>query len=206
MCVCDVIKIMVAVSHVFVKKSSRNHLTHGAGFIAIYPSFPPHSLDPFGAVSRLGADSASEAMCGDRSNGCPSYSLSASWCPIASRSRVHSHHRFVRRSPDSGGGSLTHLRTRNLKGVSSSSCARVVVRGFCCPVFSAGAHNNKTLYLATIGHKTAQHSTSLLHATFRLLLTLPFAPARVIRLLVLPPYWLMSFAPCGREHFHCPLG
>ena len=27
-------------------------------------------------------------------------------------------------------------------------------------VFSAGPHDNKTLYLATIGHKTAQHSIS----------------------------------------------
>ena len=45
--------------------------------------------------------------------------------------QIHSHHRFVRRSPDSGGGSLTHLQTCN--GVPSSSCARVVVRGFCYP-------------------------------------------------------------------------
>ena len=28
------------------------------------------------------------------------------------------------------------------------------------PVFSAGAHDNKMLYLATIGHETAQHSTA----------------------------------------------
>ena len=40
-------------------------------------------------------------------------------------------------------------------------------------------HNgNKTLYLATIGHETDQHSTSSLHAAFRLLLTLPISPAR----------------------------
>ena len=38
---------------------------------------------------------------------------------------------------------------------------------------SAGAYDNKTLYLATIGHETAQHSTSLLHTAFRLLLTPP---------------------------------
>ena len=35
-------------------------------------------------------------------------------------------------------------------------------------VFSAGAHDNKTLYLANIGHETAQHSTSSLHTAFRL--------------------------------------
>ena len=62
-------------------------------------------------------------------------------------------------------------------------------------VFSAGAHDNKMLYLATIGHETAQHSTSSLHAAFKLLLTLPIAPARAIRLLAIPPYWLMSFIP-----------
>ena len=50
------------------------------------------------------------------------------------------------------------------------------------PVFSTGAHDNKTLYLATVSHKTAQHSTSSLHAVFRLLLTLPIAPARATRL------------------------
>ena len=45
------------------------------------------------------------------------------------------------------------------------------------PVFTAVAHN-KTLYLASISHKTAQHSTLLLHAAFILLLTSPIAPAR----------------------------
>ena len=69
-------------------------------------------------------------------------------------------------------------------------------------VFSAGAHDNKTLYLATISHETAQHSTSSLHAVFRLLLTLPIAPARATRLLSIPPYWLTSFAPRGHEHLH----
>ena len=71
------------------------------------------------------------------------------------------------------------------------------------PVFSAGAHDNKMLYL---GHETAQHSTSLLHAAFRLRLTSLVAPARAIRLLAIPPYWLTSFAPRGRKHFHCSLG
>ena len=45
------------------------------------------------------------------------------------------------------------------------------------PVFSAGAHDNKTLYLATIGYETAQHSMSSLYAAFRLLLTSPIALA-----------------------------
>ena len=71
------------------------------------------------------------------------------------------------------------------------------------PVFSAGGHDNKSLYLATVSHKTAQHSTLSLHTAFRLLLTSPIAPARVTRLLASPPYWLTSFAPRGREHFHC---
>ena len=62
------------------------------------------------------------------------------------------------------------------------------------PVFSAGAHDNKMLYLAAIGHETAQHSTSSLHAAFRLLLTSPVASARATRLLAFPPYWLTSFA------------
>ena len=31
------------------------------------------------------------------------YSLTAFRCPLAAESRVHSHHRFVRSSPDSGG-------------------------------------------------------------------------------------------------------
>ena len=74
------------------------------------------------------------------------------------------------------------------------------------PVFSTGAHDNNTLYLATIGHETAQHSTSSLHAAFRLLLTSPIAPVRATCLLDIPPYWLTSFAPCGWEHFHCSLG
>ena len=63
------------------------------------------------------------------------------------------------------------------------------------PVFSAGAH------LATIGHKSAQHSTSSLHAAFRVLLMSLMAPVRATRLLAIPPYWLTSFAPRGREHF-----
>ena len=58
------------------------------------------------------------------------------------------------------------------------------------PAFSADAHNNKTLYLATIGHETAQHSTSSLYAGFRLLLTLLIAPVRATRLLAIRPYWL----------------
>ena len=74
------------------------------------------------------------------------------------------------------------------------------------PMFSAGAHDNKMLYLATISHETAQHSTLLLHAAFKLLLTSPIAPAKATRLLVTLPYWLTSFAPCGREHFYCSLG
>ena len=52
---------------------------------------------------------------------------------------------------------------------------------------------------------TAQHSTSLLHAAFRLLLTSPIAPAQATCLLVIPSYWL-TFALCGQEHFHCSLG
>ena len=48
------------------------------------------------------------------------------------------------------------------------------------PMFSAGAYNNKKLYLATIGHESAQHSTSSLHAVFRLLLASPIAPATAI--------------------------
>ena len=68
------------------------------------------------------------------------------------------------------------------------------------------AHNNKTLYLPTIGHETAQHSTSSLHAAFRFLLTSPIAPARATRLLAVPPCWLTSFAPRGWEYFHCSLG
>ena len=51
------------------------------------------------------------------------------------------------------------------------------------PVFSSGAHDNLTLYLATIGHETAQHSTSSLHPAFRLLLTSPIASARATRML-----------------------
>ena len=74
------------------------------------------------------------------------------------------------------------------------------------PVFSTGAHDNKTLYLATIRHETAQHSTSSLHAAFRLLLTSLIAPARATRLLAIPPYCLTSFALHGQEHFHCSLG
>ena len=74
------------------------------------------------------------------------------------------------------------------------------------PVFSAGAHDNKTLYLATIGHETAQHSTSSLHAAFRLLLTSLIAPARATRLLAIPPYWLTSFAPVAGNTSHCSLG
>ena len=74
------------------------------------------------------------------------------------------------------------------------------------PVFSAGAHDNKTLYLATASHKTALHSTSSLLATFRLLLTSPIAPARAARLLASPPYWLTSFALRDPEHFHCSRG
>ena len=74
------------------------------------------------------------------------------------------------------------------------------------PVFSAGAHDNKTLYLATIGHETAQHSTSSLHPSFRLLLMSPIASVRATCLLEILPYWLTSFAPRGREHFHCSLG
>ena len=53
------------------------------------------------------------------------------------------------------------------------------------PVFSAGTHDNKKLYLATIGRETAAYSTSLLHTVFRLLLTLPVAPARATRILVI---------------------
>ena len=137
--VCDIIK-MAVVSHVFAEKTSCNHQPRGAGFVAFYPSFPPHPLDLFGTVSWLEAESASEATYGDWSSRYPSYSLTASRCPIASRFRVHSHHCFVRRSPDSGGGSLTRLWTRNPKGVPSYSCARVVVRGFCyhAPLSAAG--------------------------------------------------------------------
>ena len=74
------------------------------------------------------------------------------------------------------------------------------------PVFSAGAHDKKTLYLATIGHESAQYSTSSLHTAFRLVLTSLIAPVRATHLLVIPPYWLTSFALRGQEHFHCSLG
>ena len=69
------------------------------------------------------------------------------------------------------------------------------------PVFFAGAHDNKMLYLATIGYESAQHSTSSLHAAFKLLLTWPIASARATRLAI-PPYWLTSFVPRDREQFH----
>ena len=48
--------------------------------------------------------SAIEATRGDQSSGYHIYSLTAFWCPLAAESRVRSHHRFVRSSPDSGGG------------------------------------------------------------------------------------------------------
>ena len=68
------------------------------------------------------------------------------------------------------------------------------------PMFSTGAHDNKTLYLA-VDYETAQHSTSSLHPAFRLLLTSPIASARATRLLAIPLYWLTSFAPRGRNTF-----
>ena len=74
------------------------------------------------------------------------------------------------------------------------------------PVFSAGAHDNKMLYLTTIGHESAQHSTSSLHTAFKYLLTSLIASARATCLLAIPPYWPTSFAPRGWEHFHCSLG
>ena len=74
------------------------------------------------------------------------------------------------------------------------------------PMFSAGAHDNITLYLAAISHKTAQHSTSSLHAAFRLLLTSLIAPGRATRLLAILPYWLMSFAPRSWNTFTVPSG
>ena len=40
---------------------------------------------------------------GDQSSGYHIYSLTAFRCPLAAESRVRSHHRFVRSSPDSGG-------------------------------------------------------------------------------------------------------
>ena len=73
------------------------------------------------------------------------------------------------------------------------------------PVFSAGAHDYKSLYLATIGHETAQHSSSSMHPAFRLL-TSSTASARATRLLAIPSYWLTSFVSRGWEHFHCSLG
>ena len=48
--------------------------------------------------------SAIEATRGDQSSGYHIYSLTAFRCPLAAESRVRSHHRFVRSSPDSGGG------------------------------------------------------------------------------------------------------
>ena len=48
--------------------------------------------------------SAIEATRGDQSSGYHFYSLTAFWCPLAAESRVRRHHRFVRSSPDSGGG------------------------------------------------------------------------------------------------------
>ena len=48
--------------------------------------------------------SAIEATRGDQSSGYHVYSLTAFRCPLAAESRVRSHHRFVRSSPDSGGG------------------------------------------------------------------------------------------------------
>ena len=48
--------------------------------------------------------SAIEATRGDQSSGYNIYSLTAFRCPLVAESRVRSHHRFVRSSPDSGGG------------------------------------------------------------------------------------------------------
>ena len=48
--------------------------------------------------------SAIEATRGDQSSGYHIYSLTAFRCPLVAESRVRSHHRFVRSSPDSGGG------------------------------------------------------------------------------------------------------
>ena len=68
------------------------------------------------------------------------------------------------------------------------------------PVFSARAHDNKTLYLATISHKMAQHSTSSLRAAFRLLLTSSIAPARATRLLASTPYSIQFNSIIIRVH------
>ena len=48
--------------------------------------------------------SAIEVTRGDQSSGYHIYSLTAFWCPLVTESRVRNHHRFVRSSPDSGGG------------------------------------------------------------------------------------------------------
>ena len=49
--------------------------------------------------------SAIEATRGDQSSGYHIYSLTAFRCPLATESRVRSHHHIARSSPDSGGGS-----------------------------------------------------------------------------------------------------
>ena len=48
--------------------------------------------------------SAIEATRGDQSSGYHIYSLTAFLCLLVAESRVRNHHRFVRSSPDSGGG------------------------------------------------------------------------------------------------------
>ena len=55
------------------------------------------------------------------------------------------------------------------------------------PMFSAGAHDNKMLYLTTMDHESAQHSTSSLHVAFKLLLTSLIASSRATRLLAILP-------------------
>ena len=48
-CVCDVTK-MAAVSHVFARKTTRNHQARDTGSTSFYPSLPPHPLDSSGVT------------------------------------------------------------------------------------------------------------------------------------------------------------
>ena len=71
-------------------------------------------------------------MRGDQSSGYHIYSLTAFRCPLAAESRVCSHHRFVRSSPDSGGGfSDSPLDSQSMG--SAISYALDSGRGLCHP-------------------------------------------------------------------------
>ena len=76
--------------------------------------------------------SAIEATRGDQSSGYHIHSLMAFQCPLAAESRVHSHHCFVRSSPDSGGGSSDSPLDSQSKG-SAIFYALDSGRGLCHP-------------------------------------------------------------------------